>query len=64
VPFTDGSVRPVLEDADGGQYVVDDASELVKGIWILADEPLIAGGLQTPSSESRVPAHARTAAMP
>jgi hypothetical protein len=41
----------VFEDADGGQYVVDEGGKLVKGIWIHADEPLIADGLQTPSSE-------------
>jgi hypothetical protein len=48
--FTDGVVRPVFEDADGGQYVVDTGGERVKGVWILADEPLIARGLRTPSS--------------
>ena len=51
VPFTDGVVRLVFEDADGGQYVVDNGGEPVKGIWVLVDEPLIAGGLKTPSSE-------------
>jgi hypothetical protein len=51
MPFTDGVIRPVFVDTDGHQYVVDDGGELVKGVRILADDPQIADGLQTWSSE-------------
>jgi hypothetical protein len=38
--FTDGTTRPVFEDRDGRQYVVDDG-ERIYGMWILpADERL------------------------
>jgi hypothetical protein len=53
VPFTDGVVRPVFEHADGGQCVVDDSGEQVKGFWILADEPLTADGWHCPDARIR-----------
>jgi hypothetical protein len=43
--FCGGLMRPVYEDADGGQYVHDDDGEIVRGNWWmprdLPDEPLI-----------------------
>jgi len=43
--FLGGAMRPVYEDADGGQYVHDDDGEIVRGNWWmprdLPDEPLI-----------------------
>jgi hypothetical protein len=45
VPFTDGVVRDVYEDADGRQWVVGHDGEKVYGVWLLpADEPVIVGG--------------------
>ena len=39
--FTGGATRPVFEDADGRQYVLDGDGEAVYGIWLpSADEPL------------------------
>jgi hypothetical protein len=41
IPFTDGSVRAVYEDADGRQFVIDN-DRMVYGTWFLpdyADEP-------------------------
>jgi hypothetical protein len=38
VPFV---VRPVYLDADGWQYVVEDARRPVFGTWILVDEPSV-----------------------
>jgi hypothetical protein len=37
--FTDGAERPVYEDGDGRQYVVDDDGRRVEGVCVLpADE--------------------------
>jgi hypothetical protein len=39
--FTDDRTRPVIEDATGRQYVVDDDSNMVYGVWLPpADEPM------------------------
>jgi hypothetical protein len=46
--FTDGTMRPVFEDAEGRQFV-EDGGERVYGIWLVpADEPqLVQPGLRT-----------------
>ncbi len=36
--FDDGSIRPVFEQRDGRQYVLDDDAERVYGSWILPDD--------------------------
>jgi hypothetical protein len=33
--FTDGAERPVYEDADGQQYVVNDDEDRVEGVWLM-----------------------------
>jgi hypothetical protein len=39
--FTDGAERPVFEDANGRQYVLDDG-EPVEGVWLPpAGDPLV-----------------------
>ncbi len=45
MPFTDGAVREVFEEADGRQYVMD-GRERVYGLWVVPDEPAVADGLQ------------------
>ena len=40
VEFTDGVWRPVHQDAQGRQYVLDATGEPVFGVWFIAeDEP-------------------------
>jgi hypothetical protein len=44
--FVDGSSRPIFEQLDGRQYVMDDDGNCVYGVWILPpdgsiDLPLI-----------------------
>jgi hypothetical protein len=43
IPFTDGAVPPVHEDADGRQYV-EEEGERVYGVWVLPDEPNVREG--------------------
>ena len=40
--FTDGVSRAVYQDADGSQYVLD-GREMVYGVWVKPDEPVLAG---------------------
>ena len=37
--FTDGTQRRIHEDDDGRQFVIDDDSQAVYGMWLLPDEP-------------------------
>jgi hypothetical protein len=39
--FTDGVTRPVFEDDEGQQYVLDDDAVAVCGLWLGADEPTV-----------------------
>jgi hypothetical protein len=40
--FLDGSTRPVFEDAEGRQYVVEDEGNTAYGVWLPpADEPTL-----------------------
>ena len=36
--FTDGTTRPVIREDDGRQYVLDDESESVYGVWLHPNE--------------------------
>jgi hypothetical protein len=46
-------VRPVYEEADGRQFVIDDAGERVCGTWILPDGTVVAEG-ERPVSNRRL----------
>jgi hypothetical protein len=49
VPFTDGVMRDVYEDADGRQWVAGHDGEPVYGVWLLpADEPVVVEGEEKP----------------
>jgi hypothetical protein len=39
IPFLDGTVRPVYLDANGRQFVQDDAGDRVYGTWVYINEP-------------------------
>jgi hypothetical protein len=39
--FVDGSRRDVFQQPDGRQYVLDDAGELVHGVWIIPEEETV-----------------------
>jgi hypothetical protein len=39
--FLDGSKRPVFEQLDGRQYVLDDDAERVYGIWFIPPEETV-----------------------
>jgi hypothetical protein len=42
VPFTDGLMRDVYQDADGRQWVTGYDGEQVYGVWLMPpDEPVI-----------------------
>jgi hypothetical protein len=38
IEFTDGLRRPVFEEPDGRQYVLDDDGEPVYGVWFIPRE--------------------------
>jgi hypothetical protein len=46
--FNDGPMRPVYEQHDGRQYVIDDDGEPVYGVWYIpreeADLPVVVKG--------------------
>jgi hypothetical protein len=47
VEFNDGPMRPVYEDVDGRQFVIDDDGQWVYGVWFIppeCDEPVISYG--------------------
>ena len=48
VPFVDGVRRDVFLDADDRQYVFDDDGQIVYGIWVYIDEPLIVRTREAP----------------
>jgi hypothetical protein len=48
IEFTDGQTRPVYEDQDGRQFVIDGRGRHVFGVWYVqpnenADRPVIVG---------------------
>jgi hypothetical protein len=51
VPFVDGAVREVYEDADGRQWVIGYEWERVYGVWMIpADEPLVVEPIAGPAA--------------
>jgi len=59
--FVDGARRPVFEQPDGRQYVLDDDGERVHGVWLIppdggVDLPLIVSAQQKRSPGSVTPA--------
>jgi hypothetical protein len=51
VDFADGVSRPVFEQVNGRQYVLDDEGERAYGVWLIpaeeADTPLIVNAVIT-----------------
>jgi len=54
--FTDDGWRPMFEQHDGPQYVLDDDAERLYGIWLIpkdeADQPLIVDSYSVHAVES------------
>lgn len=52
IPLMGGVTRPVYLDADGRQYVLDDNSRPVHGVWVYIDEPMIVDAIMESAGSS------------